>query len=281
MACVSGTTSETAAVDKYIVERYKGALDAQKPCSTELQRKEYRVLLRGTAPHRRKASDKSGMLRKVAKRLEIPYGYHKKKSAGRTKPYAFTQDVVERGRFDDAAKQAAEPRKYLAVGDTVLCRGQLGTLSSFDPVTDECSVTFVAEHVEKTVHYLSRFGNEAKSARLQRPPPLLMPPPRQQRKDKLTKEIMEHVATIYETNCPTSPHQRDRVRRLLASRCWEPGQAMIQSDTLLNLYSAFGKEFPEDKLGYTKFKMLKPWNLKKTYRAKPAFAACVSYFACM
>ena len=135
MACVSGTTlSQTAAVDKYIVDRYKAALDAQKECSTESQRQEYRVLLRGTAPHQRKSSDKSGMLRKVAKRLEVPYGYHTKKSAGRTKPYAFTQDVFERGRFDDAATQAAEPRMYLAVGDTVLCRGQLGTLMERGPV---------------------------------------------------------------------------------------------------------------------------------------------------
>ena len=74
------------------------------------------------------------------------------------------------------------------------------------------------------------------------------------------------MAMVYGGACPTSPHVRDLMRRLLAPRCWEEMQAMIQSDTLLNIYKQFIKDYPDDTIGFTNFKLLKPWNLKKAYR---------------
>ena len=89
--------------------------------------------------------------------------------------------------------------------------------------------------------------------------------------------MLEHVAHVYETNCPTSPHQRDRQRRLLASHVWEEKQAMIQTETLQNLFNIFVKEYPDDKLSFTKFKSLKPWYLKKAYRETCLCRMCELY----
>ena len=258
----------TSAVDTFIVERFKVALHALKPCNTAEQRRQYHILLLAVAPPLVKQGNKHGMINKVALRLEVPYGHRWAKGTKVDTPYAFTSAVQGRATFQVELVAAFKPKEDLLPGDAVLCRGQIARLTSYDAATGECSVTFFVEDagIEKTVNYASRFGNDPKSARLQRPPVLLLPPPRKERSDKLSQEVKGHVLTIYETSCPTSPHQRDRLRRLLASFCWEEKQAMIQSDTLKNLFDAFIKEYPDDKLGFTMFKMLKPWNLKKAYR---------------
>ena len=62
----------TAAVDAYIVEQLKAILQMLKPCCTEPQRKEYIMLLRAMAPVLKRQGDKSGMIKKVAARLEVP-----------------------------------------------------------------------------------------------------------------------------------------------------------------------------------------------------------------
>ena len=219
----------TVSIDAFIVENFKETLHALKGCCSEEQRREYITLLRAVAPVLAKQGDHTGMMTKVAARLRVPYGTRAgKKKQGKTWAYAFTKQVPAREAFLAAVEQAAKPRKELQVGDTVLCRGQLAVLTAFDAQTDACSVTYSAEgtEIEKTVNYLSRFGNGAKSARIQRPPALLAPPRRKERKDKLSEETKEHVKIVYETNCPTSPHTRDRVRRLRISRCWEHKQAI-------------------------------------------------------
>ena len=266
MPCV--LSAGGAAIGTCIVEYLKEALQVVKACGTEEQRLEYGILLRGVAPPLRKRGDSSGMAAKVAARLEVPYGRRFVKGTKTLVPYAFTQAVAARLAFCAAAKQAARPLKEMMPGDAVICRGQLAELTNFDAQTGHCSVTYRAENstVAKVVNYLTRFGNCAKSARLQWPPALLLPPSRKARKDKIGEEVLEHVSITYEMNCPTSPHQRDRMRRLLVSRCFEEKQAMIQTSTLKELYEIFGKEYPEDEISFSKFKMLKPWNLKKAYR---------------
>lgn len=205
------------------MEYIKAALHILKACATEQQRLQYGVLLAAAAPPLLKRGDKAGMIRKVAARLQVPYGSHFIKGTKTLTYYAFTKAVAGRVVFISEAEQAAKPLKELKVGDRVLCRGQLAELSAYDPLTGQCSVTFRAEDsdVSQTVNYLTRFGNGEKSARLQQPPALLQYPPRKTRKDAITQEVLDHVAVVYETNCPTSPHQRDRCRGLLASRCWE------------------------------------------------------------
>ena len=167
------------------------------------------------------------MARKVAARLNVPCGTHYKKGTKTLITYAFTKAIHDRPLFIARAKEAAKPREELMPGDTVLCRGQLAELTSYDEQTGHCCVTFMAMdgQFSQSVHYTSRFGNQSKSARLQRVPVLLQPQARKRRDDRISDEVLDHVATIYENNCPTSPHQRDKMRRLLASRCWEEMQA--------------------------------------------------------
>ena len=118
------------------------------------------------------------------------------------------------------AVEAARPKEELAPGDTVLCRGSLATLASFDEATGRCEVTFSREGFSETVPYASRFhvkGLENKGcARLQRPQPSLMPPPKTKRRDAISDETRAHVRAVYELTCPTSPHTKDIRRRHLA-----------------------------------------------------------------
>ena len=250
------------------MERIIIVLHVLQGCASEAQRKEYNLLLRALAPLLKGRGDKSGMVTRVAKRLQVKYGY-RKNNTYYARPYAFTTAVLERPGFEERAMEAAKPRKELQVGDAVLCRGQTAILSSYDPDTGHCAVTFGAgedSSITKTIRYHSRFGKGFKSARLQRPPALLAPPPRKPRKDKLSLEVIANINLVYKESCPTSPHQRDRVRRLVAPHCWDERQAMIQTDTLQNIFNIFVKEYPENIISFTKFKMLKPWNLKKAYR---------------
>ena len=245
-------------LDTYIVDQFKAALHQLKDCMTEAQRFEYGLLLRAVAPPLLRRGDTRGMVNNVAARLEVPYGMRWQKTTKKPVPYAFTRAVQGRAQFELARVEANKPKEELHVGDAVLSRGQVGVLTAVDQQTEECTVTFSVEGAgEKTVRYSSMFGNTAGSARLQRVPPQLAPPRRHDRKDKISEEVLEHVAHVYETNCPTSPHQRDRQRRLLASHVWEEKQAMIPTEALQNLFNIFVKEYPDDKLSFTKFKSLR------------------------
>ncbi|KAL1503886.1 hypothetical protein AB1Y20_012349 [Prymnesium parvum] len=55
-----------------------------------------------------------------------------------------------------------------------------------------------------------------KCARLQRPQPSLLLPPRAKRSDAISEEVKEHVLAVYQTTCPTSPHQKDQRKRHLS-----------------------------------------------------------------
>ena len=66
-------------------------LHVAKACGTEAQRREYHLLLRAVAPALLKMGDRRGMMRKVAKRLKVPYGMHARKGTKNLVPYASTQ----------------------------------------------------------------------------------------------------------------------------------------------------------------------------------------------
>ena len=168
-----------------------------KPCATEQQRKEYIILLRAIAPILKRSGDWSGMIKKVAAKLELPYGSRGRRGA--QADYALTQAVKERGYVDFRAAQAARPKEELVAGDQVLCRGQLAQLEEYDRESGRCSVTFsigeqlgVSSAVQKTVNYAAAFGTGARCARLQRPPVTLMPPPRKKSSLALSEVRAQH-----------------------------------------------------------------------------------------
>lgn len=115
------------------MERFKSALQRQKACSTEAQRREYALLLRAVAPELVRQGNTRGMINKVATHLGVPYGIRWVKTTKKEMPYAFTQAVAARAQFEEAAAQAAKPKEDLPVGDAVLCRGQIALLSAYDP----------------------------------------------------------------------------------------------------------------------------------------------------
>ena len=118
--------------------------------------------------------------------------------------------------------------------------------------------------------YTSRTGKQAGSARLQHVPPSLLPPPRATSSlatsDTTKKAILDHVAIF----CPTSPHQRDVVKRQTGPFTVESKPAFILSDTREAMYSDFCEKHPSIKISYSHYKKtLKVivWNLKKAYRS--------------
>ena len=200
-------TDDTSEVDACIVNQIKLVLHILKSCNTEQQRKEYILLLRALAPILKKERDKSGMVKKIAKRLEVPHGSRGCK--GKKVNYAFTDAVLAAEDFHDKAKLAATPLTLLCVGDDVLCRGQLAKVAEYDAESGRCSITFcVGEQldggssIQKTVNYAAAFGKGPQSARLQRPPATLMPPPRRQRSDALS---MVRGPTLTPPRCPKPP----------------------------------------------------------------------------
>lgn len=63
-----------AATNACIVDNIKGALRVNSACSTEQQRSEYLIGLAYVAPPRLQQGDKSGMIRRIAERLELKRG---------------------------------------------------------------------------------------------------------------------------------------------------------------------------------------------------------------
>ena len=143
---------------------------------------------------------------------------------------------------------------------------QIAKLTSWDAATGRCEVTFSYEGGTATVPYASRYDKGTGSARLQRPPALLLPPPRQRLKGTISADTKEHVREIFELTCPTSPHQKDARKRCLGRHAVQTLQAMIQTLPLDEIYRVFQKTYPLDTLGYTSFRLLRPWNVIKAYR---------------
>ena len=80
------------------------------------------------------------------------------------------------------------------------------------------------------------------------------------------KAILDH-AEVY---CPTSPHQRDVMKRHVGPCVVEEKPALILSDTRENMYADFVEKNPRIKLAYSTWKArLKAvaWNTKKAYRS--------------
>ena len=244
---------------EYMINRAREVIDASKPCSTAEQHRQYLFGLAFFAPPHSEKGDTSGMGNRVAAVLRVTPG---RRSNGR--PLAFYRAQDMRAAFGARLADLYVPMQQ--VGETVLCRGQLATLSSYDSATGRCEVTFSYEDSKATVQYASRYGRGRGSARLQRPPALLLPPPRERFKGRVTKETREHVRETFELVCATSPHQKDKRRRRLSRHIFQTAQAMIQTLPLHEIYRIFQKTYPLDKLGWTEFRRLKPWNLIKAYR---------------
>ena len=92
------------------------------------------------------------------------------------------------------------------------------------------------------------------SARLQHVPPTLLPPPRAKSTLAVSdttknKAVLDHVAVF----CPTSPHQRDVMKRQTGPFTVESKPAFILSDVRQAMYADFGEKHPSIKLSYSQY----------------------------
>ena len=156
------------------------------------------------------------------------------------------------------------------VGDTILCRGQPGTISSFASgvylskeeyaSSGGVTISFEVSGEEALVDYTS-LGKGKGGARLQRVAPSLRPPPRATPSFAYSEELRERVLTTYHAECATSPHASDSKRKRLAPHVYITAQALIVMSGLQSIYDSHLRRFPRDKgkVSFAGFKDMKPW----------------------
>ena len=217
-----------AETNAFIVDRIKAALDVNKACATEEQRREYLTGLAYVAPPRGVSGDKSGMIRRVSKRLGVRRGRRSKKQGGRQ--FAFDKAIDFRAKFDAAAVQQLGPLGHVfAEGVRVLTHNgpaEIAHLRSDGGVV----VTYSNGDGYAQRTYTSRFGKAKGSARLQHVPPSLLPPPRETRSDAVSDTTKKAIIDHAHEYCPTSPHQRDIMKRRTGPCTHEEKPALILSD---------------------------------------------------
>mmetsp|Transcript_9605 Transcript_9605/g.24630 ORF Transcript_9605/g.24630 Transcript_9605/m.24630 type:complete len:195 (+) Transcript_9605:179-763(+) len=145
-----------------------------KGCRTEQQRQEHGIGCAFVAPAR-----DSGMIRRIGERLGLHWGTRSKRPGEeKGRPYALDQAIDRRAEFN---AQAALQEQELQPGDKVLSHGDPCELTRFDwpdhpPLALGCVLTFRSDDgAEQERTYETMFGNQAGSARLQRPVTTLAP----------------------------------------------------------------------------------------------------------
>jgi hypothetical protein len=137
--------------------------------------------------------------------------------------------IDRRGEFDAAVELLrGQSGQLVREGDRVLTRNGPAELTRLLP-DGGCVVTYRAGDSFAEHSYAACYGKARGSARLQRIPPSLLPPPRAKSSlavsDSTLKAIHDH-AHIF---CPTSPHQRDVMRRRQGPFTFEEKPALILS----------------------------------------------------
>ena len=123
-----------------------------------------------------------------------------------------------------------------AEGQKVLTRHGLAEITRFT-ADDGVVVTYRHGDAYAERSYSSRTGKQPGSPRLQHVPPTLLPPPRAPSSLAVSfttkKAVLDHVAVF----CPTSPHQRDVMKRRLGPFVVEEKPAFILSDVREAMYA--------------------------------------------
>ena len=191
-----------------------------------------------------------GLLLQFARRLRVSAGRRTRTAAEKAsgadgRPRAFLQAAMTRAACDKAALMRGE----FALGDSVLARGQPGTLVGIHG-DGSCTVEFKAGAAYEQVTYSSMRGtpraapeagaegpvrpartNAAGSARLQHVPITLEPEARKQSSQATSNETEALIYEHYLTSLARSPHQRDAMSRRVARHVWEKEQALILTET--------------------------------------------------
>ena len=200
----------SAKTDTYIVDRFVEALTVLKQCESEEQRRQYLIALALVMQPPAEVGDSGGWERRVTERLRVRRGC--RSAAEGQRPFASKIAQRLRATFDASSEQLDQ---QLREGDVVQTRHGRALLKQL-LCDGGCILTFQFgdASVEKT--YPVCFGNGKGSARLRRPPLLLMPQPRSIRSDAVSESLRRLILAFVAQVCPTSPHQRDVMRKLTA-----------------------------------------------------------------
>ena len=103
--------------------------------------------------------------------------------------------------------------------------------------------------------YSSCFGIAAGCARLRHIPPSLLPPPRKTRSDSVSDTTKKAVSDHAHEFCPTSPHQRDYMKRTTGPCTFEEKPALILSDVREAMFADFQNTRPTISIKYSQWKI--------------------------
>ena len=254
-------TRREAETDHLMTERLVAAIDVLKECRSEQQRLDFRFALSLVAPPRTGAGDPEGCAKRIAARLRVSRGRRSKKRGGRQ--YSFDAGIDERAVFDEAAKKRNEPLKE---GERCMTANGPAELTRFEG-DKGCVVTYSVGDVFAQRTYIECYGKEKGSARLRRVPVSLSPPKREVRANSTSAATRMCIIAHVHKYCPTSPHQRDVMRRRLGPFTYEEKAGLIQSDTNEGMFADFKKLHPEIDIKFSQYKDELPWNRKKAYRS--------------
>ena len=271
-------TRRQTETDTYIVDRLVAAVNVLKGCQTEQQRRDFRLALALVAPTRTATGDQEGMARRVSARLRVQRGKRSKKYGER--PRAFEAAITSRADFDHQAsrfhlthgplrpgQQHSVVGEPLQPGERVLTQHNGEAELARFTADGGCVLIFRVGDLFREVAFKDSFGKGKGSAGLRRIPPSLSAPPRalssNATSDATRKAIYDHVASV----APTSPHQRDIMRRRVGPFLIEEKPAFIQSDTEEAMFELFQKERPDIAIKLRQYKYELPWNMKKAYRS--------------
>ena len=263
-----------AKTDAYIVARLKAAIAVLKRCATEAQRIDFHVILGAVAPERKAGRDMAGMIRRVAGRLNVQRGSRHVKATGKKRPRVLEQMITEREKFDEAVDLGGGPLKS---GDAATSRGRPCTVVEINYEADTCKLAFEVAGVRLMREFSCIYkGSSAASfpkgsARLLRAPPSLRPQGREIRKDEKAEKARAKVDDLFDTEGARSPAMCDQVRRRVGPGLYQKAQALFIYSTYASLYTLFLAKYPAVNIGFSLFKSLRPWYVR---RAKQEGCLC-------
>jgi hypothetical protein len=222
---LSAEEVKQAKTDAYIVTRLKAALAVLKRCATEAQRVDLHVILGAVAPERHTKGDQSGMIKRVADRLDVQRGSRYVKATGDQRARVFEQTIVQRDAFDKAVDLGRGPLKP---GDAATSRSRPCTVVEIDYEADTCKLAFEVAGIKTTRDYHCIYKGRSEwqvapglissskawpkgSARLQRAQPTLRPPARTIRTDEKAEQARAKVEELFDAEGARSPAMVDQV----------------------------------------------------------------------
>jgi hypothetical protein len=108
-------------------------------------------------------------------------------------------------------------------------------------------------------------------------PPLLFEPCRKVRSDRISRETLKAIESYFVMVCPESPCMRDQLVHYVSRGVKESRAAIIQSDTLENLYKGFVQRYPQHEICLRTFERHRPWFLRKAQRQTCVCNYCLEF----